>query len=205
MKKLLIFILLVLVFSSCNTLRMIDDFIMSLSVEKQSDETPSEVAGYLKKYDFIYDYSLFQIDSITIKTMNKSKHNLNPYSKNVSAIQLRIYDKYGNLYTGFTQCMNSFVRNKFLGNDYPPHENEYDINETLELESEYELWNCSDDLLSKIKEDASKSEYTFVVYWNIWTQGLSRNVLREVTRYKKKFSDKDILVVLVNNASDPEN
>lgn len=184
---------------------MIDDFVRLLYIDKQSNESPTEVARYLKKYDFIYDYSLFQIDTITKNTLKNSEHNINPYSKNVSAIQLRIYNNYGNLYTGFTQCMNSFVRKKFLGNDYPPSENQYKINETLELESEYELWDCSNDLLFKIKEDASKSEYTFVVYWNIWTQGFSRKVLREVTRYKKRFSDKDILVVLVNNASGPEN
>lgn len=194
MKKLKI-ILITILFSSCQLIRV-------LSVEEQNNESQEEIDAFLKnKYE--YDYSINFIDSLSFK-FTDFKHNIiQDTSRKTPALQLRIYHRNGYLFSGYTQCVGDFRKKRFLGNNYPviPNENCH-INYTLKLKDEFELWDIDSGKLKEIKSDVNNSEYIFVLYWNCWTSYFSKRLLHEISRYKKKYSDKDILIIIVNNSID---
>ncbi len=195
MRVLIVFFLL-LSLSSCTTLQIIH-----IGLQKKDDETSKEFNAYLKRHRIKYDYSLELIDS-TAYLLKDSLYRLdNAVSTKYSLIQLRIYDSKGNLYSGYSQCTGDFNSRKIL-NGFPPAKSSYPfVNTKLKFKNEFDLIVLSAEQKASIIEKAENSNYVFVVYWNIWTRYLSRNVLREVSYLKKKYKE-DVLVILVNVARD---
>jgi len=204
MKKiLLILVLSSFFFSSCDIVRLLTsgDIVKLLSIKEKKNDTKDQAAQFLNdKYK--YDYSFFLIDSMYYQ-LTDSAHKINKYADRVSAIQVRIYDNKGNLYTGFTQCLGDFENKHFLGRTYPPTINIKDnLNEKLKLSSEFEIWEITQNEINEINLKLKETDYVIVAYWSIWTNGFSKEVLREVTKYTKKYKDKNLLVIYVNIAID---
>ncbi len=53
----------------------------------------------------------------------------------------------------------------------------------------------------KVTKASKGYSYTFVVYWTKWTNYFSKHLLKEVSRIKRQFPDK-VLVILINTAKD---
>ena len=97
--------------------------------------------------------------------------------------------------------MDSFNKNKII-DKLPPPKNTYPfLNTNLKLINEFDLINIDSTTKSKIINESRHYNYTFVVYWTIWTNYFSKHVLKKVSKIKNKEPNK-VLVILVNTAKD---
>ncbi len=193
MNKISGILLLFIVFNSCTLVRL-------LNTKSQDDESSEEIAAFLKKKKYSYDYSFENIDS-TANLLLQADHRINDSSAQYSFIQLRVYDSLGSLYSGYSQCMGNFNKRIIL-DSLPPRKNPYPfLNKDLKFEAELDLINIDDETKRTIMKEAREYDYTFVVYWNIWTNYFSKHLLKDVSKAKKKYPDK-VLVILVNTAID---
>ena len=195
MDKISYLIVLFILFSSCDTIRL-------LNISEENDESTEEISSFLKQKKFHYDYSFEVIDSTSF-LLAQPNYRLDDSSLGYSLIQLRVYDSLGNLYSGYSQCMGSFNKNKII-DKLPPPKNTYPfLNTKLKLRNELNLINIDSETKLKVIKESRKHDYTFVVYWTIWTNYFSKHVLKEVSKIKIKEPDK-ILVILVNTAKDKQ-
>ncbi len=179
--------------NSCNLVRL-------LNTSEQRDESTVEINSFLSKKNYHYDFSFENVDS-TSNSLTDDHYRLNDSATNYSFIQLRIFDPVGNLYSGYSQCMGSFNNRKFI-DSLPPTKNAYPfLNTELKFQDELDLIDIDPNTKLKVIEAAKKYEYTFVVYWTIWTNYFSKHVLQQVSRIKAKEPDK-VLVILVNVAKE---
>ena len=191
--KLSIILFTLITFTSCDLVRL-------LNTSEQKDESANEIHSFLSKHKYKYDYSFENIDS-TSNLLKTSKYRINNDSVKYSFIQLRIYSSNGKLYSGYSQCMGDFNNRKII-EGLPPSKNTHPfLNSLLEFNNELDLINISSETKSDIIDLASKYDYTFIVYWTIWTNYFSKHVLREVSKIKSKYPDK-VLVILVNTSKD---
>jgi hypothetical protein len=184
---------LLLSLNSCDLIRL-------LNTSEQNDESTEEINSFLRKRKYKYDYSFENVDS-TSDSLARPKYRLNNDRTNYAFIQLRIFKSNGELYSGYSQCMGNFNNRKFI-DSLPPTKNTYPyINTELLFENELDLINISPGIKSQIIDKSKKYDYTFVVYWTIWTNYFSEHVLHEVSKMKAEFPDK-VLVILVNTAKE---
>lgn len=194
MKK-LIYILLVLVFVSCNLIRMVQ-----VGTQEQDDEGFEEVKSFLNKKNYLYDKSFMLTDVDINKKMKSKKHTLGNPKKGYSYIQVRVYDSIGNYYSAYSQCLGSFNEKHFLTSYPAPLNDKFNfLNTSLKFSSELELISTTKEEKENVLNISRKHPYTIVVYWNIRTKYYSKKVLKEVSNYKKKYKDK-IYVILCNSA-----
>jgi len=186
-------LLILLFFTSCNLMRLIN-------TTEEKNESALEIDKYLTKHKILYDYSFQNIDS-TSHLLKREKYRINDSSSIYSYIQLRVFDSLGELYSGYSQCMGSFNKKRFI-EELPPKRNEYPfINNNLIFENELELIELDTEVKNTILKEYRRYNYIFVVYWNIWTNYFSRHVLKEVSRIKE-LNKGEVLVLLVNTAKD---
>lgn len=161
---------------------------------------------YLRKVGFTqYDYS-FTLPRELKDTLSHPAHALDLYKLKrgvgESIIQLRIYNASGVLVNGYTQCYGplhrlnilkekDFVCLKHLPNNY-----------WLLFSNELALMPCNDSLKRVISDVAKQKKYTFVVYWNRWSNFYSRDIFHHIKRYFRKFGNRsDVLVIMMNDDS----
>jgi hypothetical protein len=169
-----------------------------MNTSEQKDESPEEIDAFLSKRNYNFDYSFRNIDS-TALLLADEKYRINDSNVNYSYIQMRVYDSIGEFYSGYSQCMGSFNKRKFI-DSFPPAKNTYPfLNTDLNFENELDLIELDASTLDRLLEKSKKYEYTFVVYWTMWTNYFSKHVLREVSKIKEEYPDR-VLVVLVNTA-----
>ncbi len=163
-----------------------------------NDESTKEVNRFIKNYK--YDYSLFADDSKS--SMQKTKiYGINNDTTKYSYIQLRIYNRDGSLYSAYSQCMGDFNKRNFV-DSFPLKKNDYPfINMQLKFKNEMDLLSLSSETKEQILDESQKYKYTYLVYYAIWTNSLSKHVLKEVSKIKSKHPN-DALVILVNLARD---
>ncbi len=178
-------------FTSCN-------LILLLQMTEPNDESTIEVNRFIKKYK--YDHSLFADDSKS--WMQKTKtYGINNDTTKYSYIQLRIYNRDGSLYSAYSQCMGDFNKRNFV-DSFPLKKNDYPfINSQLKFKNEMDLLALSSETKEQILNKSQKYKYTYVVYYAIWTNSLSKHVLKEVSKIKSKHPN-DVMVILVNLARD---
>ena len=196
--KLFFFLCLMFTLFSCDLIRL-------LNTSEEKNESSSEISSFLKKHKYAYDYSFESIDS-TYHLMKTAEHRINNDSLRYSYIQLRIYDKAGNLYSGYSQCMGNFNQRKIIDSIPPAKNTNPFLNQKLQFKDELDSLYITPEARHKLLEDTQKYDYTFVVYYTIWTNYFSEHVLSEVSKTKRSNPDK-IRVVLVNTAREksPDN
>ncbi len=191
--KLILLLLILITFNSCNLIRLIN-------TSAENNESTEEINSFLSKRKYHYDYSFENIDS-TSYLLADSKYRINDSNSRYSLIQLRIYNSDGDFYSGYSQCMGSFNERKIF-DSFPPKKNNYPfLNTELKLVNELELINASTETKQKVFEKAKQYDYTFVVYWTIWTNYYSKHIMKEVSKIKKKEPDR-VLVIFINTAKD---
>lgn len=178
-----------------------------MSTKEENNESDKEISSYLESNNIEFDYSFLFTDSL-ISKFSTSPYALNKYKLknqvNASYIQLRVYNSKGKLYSGYSQCYGPFKKLNIL-DQYPPRIiNHLPNNYDLELKTTSELWNITGEKRNEILEKSSDYDYTLVVYWNIWTNYFSREVLEKASSYATENNNPNskILLILVNTAKD---
>jgi hypothetical protein len=167
------------------------------------DKSKLEVENYLVKNKVGFqDYNLFIKDEL-IDSLSSKKHAVNlwqfEHGVEQSTIQLRIYDSLGVLVNGYVQCYGEFKRLNILSEKPFKTFSHLPTNFDLRFRDNLDLWNISESDRQAILVKASKKKFTFVVYWNIWSNYYSKIILKKLKKYLKEFQMKnDVLIILVN-------
>ena len=169
-----------------------------MNTYEQKDESTEEMNAFLSKRKYHFDYSFRNIDSTALLLADET-YRINDSNVNYSYIQMRIYDSIGEFYSGYSHCMGSFNKRKFI-DSFPPSKNTYPfLNTDLNFENELDLIHMDSLTPSDVLEKSKKNDYTIVVYWTMWTNYFSKHVLHEVSKIKEKYPD-EVFVMLVNTA-----
>jgi hypothetical protein len=188
----LILLTSILSFHSCNIIRL-------FNIDESNDETKNEIELFLQKHNYCYDYNLCSTDS-TYSSFSDEKNNLYVTSSTfISAIQLRIFDKSGVLYSAYSQCGGDFKKNRNIKEVPPPQNQNPNLNTKLRLIDELALLEITEDERKEIINKSESYPYTFILHYTIWSNYFSENVLADISKLKKKYPEK-MLVILVNVA-----
>ncbi len=171
-----------------------------------ADETGEQISSYLESLDIPYDYSLLLLDSVWYK-LNEERHFLNRYKHSTGAsaspIQLRLYNKKGEIINGYSQCYGDYKKFDFLNKDVEKLTNLVPTNYNLRLEDEFEMFDITEATKKEILLKARESDRIILCYWNIWSKYFSKVVLKGIRKYKQNHPDERTLIILVNTGLDP--
>jgi hypothetical protein len=194
--KILSYLLFLITVTSCS-------FLHYMGTKSTVDKSKLEVENYLVKNKVGFqDYNLFIKDEL-IDSLSSKKHAVNlwqfEHGVEQSTIQLRIYDSLGVLVNGYVQCYGEFKRLNILSEKPFKTFSHLPTNFDLRFRDNLDLWNISESDRQAILVKASKKKFTFVVYWNIWSNYYSKIILKKLKKYLKEFQMKnDVLIILVN-------
>ena len=143
-----------------------------------------EIDKYLIKNKFqSHQYSFLLVDSL-LYLFSTESHALDTWKleKEIKQplIQLRIYDNKGIFFNAYAQCYGPLKKLNILDSNPPriiPH---LPNNQNLKFEHEFELWEIDEATKQKIIAESKMHTYTFVLYWNIWTNYYSKVVFKEI-------------------------
>lgn len=177
-------------------------FIHYMGTKEVVDKSKSDIDHYLLQNKVLYsDYNLLLKDEL-IDSLSTKKHAVNlwqyEHGTKQSTIQLRIYDSVGKLVNAYVQCYGEFKKLNILAEK--PFKTFSNIPlADLQFNDNLELWSLTESEVQEILTKASEKKYTFVIYWNIWSNYYSRVMLKELRKYLKKYQMKDeVLIILVN-------
>ena len=155
-------------------------------------------------YDYAFQFPIKNLDSLSTWKYGINTHKLKNDVK-ASPIQIHIYDSYGNILNGHSQCFGDFNRLNILS------EKEYKtfewlpINRELKLSDQLNLLDVSDEIKQEILENAFQGKKdVFYVYWNEWSNHYSKIMFRKMKEYFKKYPERkdEIIIVFVNTDGD---
>lgn len=186
-------------------------FIHYMGTKEPSDESPEHAAAFLKKHRFtsLADRTFFLKDSL-VDSLSTSIHALDTWKLNKgtpqSLMQIRIYDSLGKFVNGYAQCYGPYKRLSILEKKEFRYFRQFPNNDKLLFPNEFSLWDLPSSEKTTISEACSKNAYTFVVYWNCWSNHYSKVMLRAVKKYLKNYETPDfqIQVLLVNTGVKPK-
>ena len=194
--KILLIVFSSLSISSCS-------FVHYMGTKSTVDKSTLEIDNYLttNKIDY-YDYNLLLKDEM-IDSLSSKRHAVNlwqlEYGTTQSTIQLRIYDSLGELVNAYVQCYGEFKRLNILSEKPFKTFSHLPTNFDLRFRDNLDLWNISEVDRQEILVKTSSKKFTFVVYWNVWSNYYSRVMLKELKNYLRKFDMKnEVLIILVN-------
>ncbi len=185
-------------------------FIHFMATKEPGDESEKQVVTYLEKHRFHFaDYNLFLTDSLR-PLFSDSLHALDRWKfdngKRQAEIQIQVYDSTGNLVNGYGLCYGYYERLDILATKELRFFPQLPTNYRLKLANQPVLWEISDGQKEAILKEAPQNKYTFVVYWNIWSNHYSEVILKSVRKYLKKYESDafKVLVILVNTGIKPQ-
>jgi hypothetical protein len=196
MIKIILTVFTLVLISSCG-------FVHFMGTKDPVDKSKEEVDKYLMKNQVsFYDYNLLLKDE-WIDSLSGKKHALNlwqlEHGTKQSTIQLRMYDSLGILVNGYAQCYGEFKKLNILSGKPFKTFSHLPTNFDLRFRDNLDLWNITGSERQEILEKSANQKFTFVVYWNIWSNYYSRVMLKELRKYLKKYEMKDeVLIILVN-------
>lgn len=196
MKALMIFLSCLLTMQSC-------DFFRFMATKEPVAKSVAEVNGYLQQENITYyDYSIL-LPKESVDSLSATNHALNLWKleRNVpqSSIQLRVYDSSGQLVNGYSQCYGNMNRVNILSEKDSKQFEQFPNNYSLLFSSEIELWNIPSEQQEAIEKANSHKKYTFVIYWNIWSNYYSKVIFKNLEKYLSRFQMREeVLIILVN-------
>lgn len=191
-----IFLLSIFVIQSCG-------FVHYMGTKDVVQKNEFEINNYLEQKNVsFYDYS-FVLSKENIALLDSSEHVLDlwKYEKGVeqSTIQLRIYDSIGQFVNGYAQCYGDMNRINILSSENFKQFEQFPNNYSLIFSNELKLWNLTQQQQQTIVEQSSNKTYTFVIYWNIWSNHYSKIIFKNLDRYLNKYKMKqNSFIILIN-------
>lgn len=198
----MIFLLSMFALQSCG-------FIHYMGTKDIVQKNEFEVNKYLEQKNVsFYDYS-FVLSKENIALLNSSEHVLDlwKYEKGVeqSTIQLRIYDSNGQLVNGYAQCYGDMNRINILSSENFKQFERFPNNYNLLFSNELNLFNLTQQQQQTILEQSSLKKYTFVIYWNIWSNHYSTVIFKHLDRYMNNYEMKQNSVIILANTDNHSN
>ena len=179
---------------SCN-------FVHILSISEQRNTTEQEQELFLSNGKYICDFSFEVVDTLHKDLYSKRHMLFLDNEKLFSAVQLRIYNSNGDLYTGFSQCTGDFVAKKPFAT-FPPEKKSHPyINTDLKFEHELELLKISEEEKQQVRSQAKNYPKTVVLYWAKYTGYFSKHILKNITKLKRE-NPNDFCLILINLVRD---
>ena len=178
-------------------------FFHYMGTKEITQKNEIEVSNYLENKNIsFYDYSLL-LPKENIDSLASSDHVLDlwKYEKGVeqSTIQLRIYDSIGQFVNGYAQCYGAMNRVNILSLKDFKYFKQFPNNPDLKFSNELTLLNITQEQQGTIMEQSSQKKYTFVIYWNIWSNHYSNIIFKNLDRYLNKYHMKqNSLIILIN-------
>lgn len=178
-------------------------FIHFMGTKDAIEKNETDVYNYLQKEKFsFYDFS-FLLPKENVDSLSSINHVLDlwKYGKEVeqSTIQLRIYDSIGRLVNGYAQCYGEMNRVNILSEETFKHFKQFPNNYDLIFSNELKLWNIPLNQQLSIQEQSIRKKYTFVIYWNIWSNYYSKVIFRNLKKYLNKYNMREnSLIIFVN-------
>lgn len=192
----------VLFFQSCG-------FIHFMGTKQIEDKTEQEVDAYLNKIDFNdYDYS-FLLPKQRFDSLGKKRHVLDlwkyEHQSQQSTIQIRIYGQEGEFLNGYAQCYGDMKKVNILSEVDFKNYKQFPNNTELIFKDELLLWELEDTIESNILDVQKNRKYTFVIYWNVWSNYYSKIIFKKLDKYLKNYNNRnDSLIILVNTDNVPD-
>lgn len=179
------------------------DFFRYMSTKDPVARSESEVNEFLQKQKFDhYDFS-FLLPPEYIDSLSVERHalDLRKLSSKIeqSTIQLRIYDVHGRFVNGYAQCYGNMNRINILAEKEFRYFKQLPNNPDLHFKNEIHLWNLPEETEEIVVQHAKNKKYTFVIYWNIWSNHYSKIIMKNLKKYIQRFDmTDDSLIILVN-------
>jgi hypothetical protein len=168
-----------------------------------ADKSETDVNDYLKDNGFLfYDFS-FLLPKENIDSLSFINHTLDlwKYEKEVkqSTIQIRVYDSIGRLINGYAQCYGEMNKVNILSEEKFKYFKQFPNNYSLIFFNELNIWGIPVSQQSLIKEQSSRKRYTFVIYYNIWSNYYSKVMFRNLRKYLNKYGMRgNSLIIFIN-------
>jgi hypothetical protein len=173
------------------------------------NKSDSEILNYLEDNKFsFYDYS-FLLPMNNIDSLSNKNHALDLWKLEnqieQSTIQIRVYDSLRCLINGYLQCYGNMNKLNILSEKETKQFEWLPNNYSLMFNNELQLLNIPKDLEDEILLKNSQKRYTFVIYWNIWSNYFSRIMFINLDKYLSKYQMRDSsLIILVNTDNVPQ-
>ncbi len=183
-------------------------FIHFMGTKDPVDKSESEIANYLQQEGFeFHDYS-FQLPKENIDSLGVKNHVLDVWKfergTEQSTIQLRIYDSTGHLINGYAQCYGEMNRINILSEKEFKKFTQFPNNYALVFSDEPKIWNLSFAQQQIIQNKSAEKKYTFVIYWNIWSNHYSKVIFKNLKKYLNKYDMREnSLIIFVNTDNIP--
>lgn len=126
--------------------------------------------------------------------------NQDEVSDRIAALEIRIFDSTGAYYTSFSQCHGDFnKKNVVSGMPIEKNDQQDYINNSLSLKKELAIFDITYAEKFLIEALSKNYKYTIVVYYPIWVNHFSEKLLKELSKFKKKYP-KEVYLILANSA-----
>lgn len=191
------------IFLLCTSLLSSCTFIRFMNTKAIVNKTENEIISYLKDNNFsFYDYS-FLLPMNNIDSLSQKNHALDLWKLEnqieQSTIQIRVYDSLGHLINGYLQCYGNMNKLNILSEKETKQFEWLPNNYSLMFSNELQLLNLSKEVEDDILLKNFQRRYTFVVYWNIWSNYFSKIMFVNLNKYLSKYQMKDnSLIIFVN-------
>lgn len=189
--------------TSCKLIKVLS---VTLSEEKRMYEDQKQIDKKFKKYGISSDKS-FYLSKIGIDSLSKMPYVMNMYKYRkdstldlASPLQIRIYDKSGNIYMNWEQCYGELDEWEIF-KTYPPKVTDIAVkNKKINIFHDVNLIDASDYVKESIIENSNNKEYTFFILYANWLGLYTNEVLKKMSKYENKYGDK-IQVIYINTST----
>jgi len=190
MSKILTILFIIICFTSCTSITAL---ILGIN-QNYHGATTDQVIAYAKRYKYIGNglYTLTKEATDSLRS--------NPYKpgaqKGERPVQCKVFNGNGKLIMFWASCEGPFAIRRAL-DSFPTRAVNYtDTNWTInkEIKTFREISDNSSFHLPKQKVDMY-----IIVYWATYLGSVDRKLVRDLKAYKRKHSDHNIEIILVNN------
>lgn len=199
MKSFFFFTFFLLVMTSCK-------LYVIATIKESKNETEEDVKRYLKKkkilaYDAFYFFKDECFDELSVAKNSFYLYRIQN-GNTESGLQCRIYDKLGNIVNGYTPCFGLFNQNDCLlkDSDVVPAKKSPYLNLALTLETDLKFWDITEIERRNILADTTR-DYTIVALWNERFGYVTKDMLQQLSAFKKANTNK-VRLFLVNTGRD---
>jgi hypothetical protein len=175
----------------------------SLSTSDPKNEISKEFNGFI--YPLTLDTAFsFQINPVYFDSLSRSKSyclNLYKFKRggNASPVQIRMYERSGNLVGGWEQCYGDLNHFRLFDSvpikRIPWHPTNYEI--TLHNDLKLILRDGKNE--EKIQHEIDTHDYTIIVFYTAWAGWYSRDAIKRTLKYVE--SNHNIAIIYLNTAN----
>lgn len=172
-----------------------------IGIKNPKHKTNSQIQTAASKFGIPSEDS-YILDSLYMdKELKAGKGEIKPVKNLVQPLQIRMYDKAGNLVGFQANCHSGgFPNLKWNGygqlSSLPPKQSFADT--VLTFDQDIRNFRKLDNGQDLIPDKYRGNDYNFVVFWTVWMGRQTRIFFDEINAYKSRNPDKKIGVIYVN-------